>query len=120
MKEKEIIEGNKLIAEFMGYKLITPEMRKEPETWTHSYWQKDYPQRQDVLCEEKYLNYNASWDWIIPICIKCREIAKEYEDYSIEASTYNNIKFHLLTLNLENVWYKVIEFIKVYNQNKKV
>ena len=28
MKTEEIIEGNKLIAEFMGYHIITPQMRK--------------------------------------------------------------------------------------------
>lgn len=105
MTQEEIIEGNELIAIFNED--IDNFYKWDGCRFTNGInW---------IIPE-----YHSSWDWLMPVCIKCSEIAKEYEDYSIEASTYNNIKFHLLTFNLENIWRKVVEFIKCYNQNKKL
>ena len=57
MSEQEIIEGNKLIAEFMGYKFI--------EDW-HQYWRLS----DKHLLLENELKYHSSWDWLMPVVEK--------------------------------------------------
>lgn len=74
MTDEEIKEGNELIARFLGYELITPAMRRNPEQWTASYWQKDHPRKQTVLCREGLLRYNAAWSWLMPVVKQCNEI----------------------------------------------
>jgi spore coat polysaccharide biosynthesis protein SpsF (cytidylyltransferase family) len=39
MSNEKIETSNKLIAEFMGYMLVTPEMRRHPDEWKLSYWE---------------------------------------------------------------------------------
>ena len=71
---EEIIEGNKLIAEFMGYNLIIPSMRRYPNNWKTSYWERNYDIEKHttdhVLCEENGLKYHSSWDWLMPVVEK--------------------------------------------------
>ena len=80
MSEQEIIEGNKLIAEFMGYKLITPEMRRNPEDWyingkPSCYWENHLLRgSKKVLCSENSLRYHSSWDWLMPVIDKIHDI----------------------------------------------
>lgn len=52
----EINNINKTFAEFLGYKLITPEMRKDPKNWTESYYEK--PLIREVLGKENCLTYH--------------------------------------------------------------
>jgi hypothetical protein len=68
-KEYNKEEYNKLCAEFMGYKLVTPEMRKHPEEWISSYWENpDFNgSSKGVLCSENGLQYNTNWNWIMEV-----------------------------------------------------
>lgn len=82
MTQEEIIEGNKLIAEFMGWKLITPEMRRNPDTWDNSYYEKEvedwYEENGEkivfmdtrTLCSVTKTKYHSSWDWLMPVVEK--------------------------------------------------
>jgi hypothetical protein len=68
-KEYNKEEYNKLCAEFMGYKLITPEMRKHPAEWISSYWENPEfnGSSKGVLCSENGLQYNTNWNWIMEV-----------------------------------------------------
>jgi hypothetical protein len=63
-------QRNQEIAKMLGYELITPEMRTRYQSsggspLINSYWQKDYPEKQDVLCAENYLDFHANWNWLM-------------------------------------------------------
>lgn len=119
--EKEISEGNKLIAEFMGRdKAFDP--------------------------RDKVYHYDTSWDWLMPVVEKIGKtiIPKDWlkagwdlsvhysihsvgvsfeigdhdlhiTDSGIEAKMWDNISKEPIT----RTWLAVIEFIKWYNANKK-
>lgn len=71
MNTQEIIENNKLIASWLGYKLITPTMRKNPSRWVNSYWEKeDNDGKIIVLSEEKHLKFHNSYQHLMPVIEK--------------------------------------------------
>jgi hypothetical protein len=61
MIEQEIIEGNKIIAEFMGWK-----QRPASDEWA-GFWITfpDEKSKHDMLCESEYLRFHKSWDWLM-------------------------------------------------------
>jgi hypothetical protein len=84
LSTKEIHKRNAEIAKMLGYELITPDMRKNPERWyidgkPSSYWQKDYPEKQDVLSEEKYNVFYTDWNYLIKALIYVTEIGWSWD-----------------------------------------
>ena len=72
MTQEEILEYNKKCAEFLGYELITPQMRKRPEQWKgNSYWEhKDKANvhtSKKVLGRDGYLSFHSDWNWIMEV-----------------------------------------------------
>ncbi len=70
MNKHEIENYNRLCAEFLGYELITPRMRKRPEQWKdNSYWEhKDKANvhtSKKVLGRDGYLSFDSDWNWIM-------------------------------------------------------
>lgn len=99
----EILEGNKTIAEFMGY--------ANPHDNT------------GVL-----LKYHSSWDWLMPVKDKIDSIDNhEYDVIIWRSDCHINNRIELLfessilkgnkTL-IETVWGCIVEFIKWYNLNQ--
>ena len=79
MEQKEIIEGNKLIAEFMNLKYIN--WNDECMLWTHKSFIEDFTDVnnfskdskfdwENSLPQSKNLYYNTSWDWLMPVVEK--------------------------------------------------
>jgi ribosomal protein S18 acetylase RimI-like enzyme len=115
---------NELIAEFMGYKLITPEMRRNPEGWSRGYWQKDYPEKQDVLCAEGHgMHYHDSWSWLMPVVEKIESLGFNFwigkYASSVTKEGSGDPSFTVKgNSKLKVVYDAVTEFIKWYNENK--
>lgn len=115
---ENITENNRLIAGFMGYKLITPEMRRNPEKWyikgkSSSYWEnQSLLGGKKVLCSEHDLKYHSSWDWLMPVLHKCfaYDNLRMKQEINLAMFGYNNI---------EAVWLVVIKFIEWFNKEKK-
>ena len=118
MTSEEIIEGNKLIAEFMNAK--PSDLGKPWKEWMDSE-----------------LEYHSSWDWLMSVVQRISEL-----DYEIifeikpkwEESTFSiydcenndilvdsfNISREYIPINLiEYVWDECVCFIKWYNNQKK-
>ena len=131
MEESKINEGNALIAKFLGWKLITPEMRKRPETWTMGYWEREEIETWEedgvqysepmmgTLCAEHKLKYHKSWDWLMPVFHK---ITKQIYDVPPVTSKEGMYATKLYTMHLNNsiesVWLSVLDYIIWYNSQQ--
>lgn len=118
MTEKEIIENNKLIAEFMGfektfvrncdgipYDYNLPDMFeliKEVEIYIESErgWGLEY---QDN-CQIVDLKFHSSWDWLMPCIGKISNVCEEPEEL-------DGLKYALLTNNIEEAWKFVVNYL---------
>ena len=104
-------EGNKLIAEFMGW-----EKSPYPNTPDKLYRDDDKNEKQ-LSIHVSQLLYHSSWDWLMPVVQKIGEIDSEWladnRNEFIEplmcASIFTSIK---------SVWDYVVLFIQWYNENK--
>lgn len=83
MTTKEINEGNKLIAEFMGGKLID------------IYY--DIPNLPLAVYNKDCLSYYSSWDWLMPVCIK---LGMEFVNTNI-VLTYKNVINEIRSLEVD-------------------
>jgi len=92
------MKDNKLIAEFMGIENDNAKMRG------HLY---ECPVTAEYVSD---LEYHTSWDWLMPVVQKCFDTQQpsEGQHYFINES--------LLTMDIEVVYDRVVEFIKEYNR----
>lgn len=132
MEAKEIIEGNKLIAEFMGWHYRKFEVSNLEQFQIRIRW---YTLNDPDNLTGKGIIFQSSWDWLMPVvekieslgfwvkifgftsfdkCYKQCVIKKQKgDDYIYDYEGYWNIS------KIEAVWIAVVEFIKWYNDNKK-
>ena len=110
--DTEILEGNKLIAEFMGLE------------GQHEEWCGNNVLRESVFGEMLY-PYNPDKDWndLMPVVEKIRQMHNviAFEicfSLGISVKVRYNDKWHIYESDnaLEVVWLAVIAFIKWYNQ----
>lgn len=118
--EKEIVEGNKLLAEFW----------KNTET-KHPYFGwflTNYPKDSELL-------FNSDWNWLMPVVEKIESIEDEKTGNAFQVVIYEeevNIWDKRITpwkevvnisadgnSKLQNTWKACIEFAKYYNSNKQ-
>ena len=125
MKEEEIIEGNKLIAEFMEWEIVATagdNTKIYEAAENHPYVAGDWT---DVsLC------FHSSWDWLMPVVEKIEtqhtrviikregtsvlcyvtggaSVAKHSFDYSVKDSS-----------KIEATFKAAVDYIKWYNSNR--
>lgn len=115
MIEEKIIEGNKLIAEFMGgkYDKDTNFPIHPNDIWLPIHGITNYT-TINMGCG-KILLYHSSWDWLLPVVEKILGTENNSSDWE---KHYTQIHDSLWLINIESVWLSVVEFIKWYNQNK--
>lgn len=118
MTTEEIVEGNRLIAEFMGYK----QRENGGLFWGNDGLGGLYP---------KDLKYHSSWDWLMPVVEKiinsncssaelCGEWYLNSSKYSFSMlnDQTNSCEGNSKNSLIEATWLAVVEFIKWYNENK--
>lgn len=128
MEQKEILENNKLIAEFMGG--IKRDKREEvdpiyiftnftfykadlePDYMGESYLEHDYNCNYCYLSEMKF---NFSWDWLMPVVEKIEIIAHPSGPFRVLETSYNSI---LLNTRLKDTYCNVVKFIKWYTESE--
>ena len=115
MTQQEIIDNNRLIAEFMGLDVLY-------ENRVHH----DSASKGKVTI----MKYHSSWDWLMPVVEKI-ESTDLFEDFRIEpfqvvVRAYESTDNKLYKIieckpktKLEAIYKAVIEFIKWYNQQEK-
>jgi len=138
MKQDEKFEGNKLIAEFMGWQLVTVGyFGGEEET----QWQRDNSDWMDEVNmddvgdyfvnvpENKWLyadvSYHTSWDWLMPVVEKIETLGYQFKQCSKRVEIWKDDNKPHKTPIIDNkeetkilsAWYAVVEFIKWHNEN---
>jgi len=104
------VDANKLIAEFMGA-VGTP--KYNPTEWDVYITGSLDVDSDDENAQHFYtpdeMKYHTSWDWLMPVVQKCFDTQQpsEGQHYFINES--------LLTMDIEVVYDRVVEFIKEYN-----
>jgi hypothetical protein len=126
MTQKEIFEGNKLIAEFMNFSVSDHTILPDRLVWY------DWDGPREVL-------YHSSWDWLMPVVEKIEnlgyyvniltyttdgsniEFGCQITKYNEEDYQYKNLplKFSFGKTKLEETYLQTIEFIKWYNNEQK-
>lgn len=112
MTQEQIIEGNKLIADFMNYP-------KEGEGSAYYYAMKH-------CYENNNMKYHTSWDWLMPV------VEKIHAETDVWVTImYNCCKMHWMTIGVhepimidevptvEAVYTAILQFITWYNQQPK-
>ena len=93
-------QSNKLIAEFMGMNIHHNDK---------SMMVTKTPQGNEVIPIDS-LQYNSSWDWLMPVISKC---------FEVRGSDYIECIYHSLdTQDLPFAHESVVNFIKEYNDGK--
>jgi hypothetical protein len=115
MEEKEILEGNKLIAEFM--------MCKEHHLNNTEGFYMDHPIIEWHSYGENNSEFHSSWDWLMPVVEKIEKLG-----YYIQITYYKDVSCVIgepgsgtQSVNVINrgdncVYKSAVEFIKWYNQ----
>lgn len=117
MNTNEILEGNKLIAEFIGFVLNYIDEEKTMPYYIHNEKYLSNPPSTILLYKGEELKYHSSWDWLIPCVDKIYDM-DEYSEYKQTLSIFNggveiNTKFIISTFK------DVLVFIEWYNLNNK-
>ena len=129
-----IVENNKLIAEFMGWK-ENKDMKVKLISGGITY----YFQKNDEACIPETMCYHSDWNWLMTVVEKIENI--KIKDYSISTDitddkTFINVwhygdggKWSILISNLNEEYkdfnkmqrtYKaVVKFINFYNKQKE-
>ena len=109
MNEKEILEGNELIVEFMKFDKVGPNVDGQ----IYHCIINDF----NSLLIPKTMEFHSSWDWLMPVVEKISDVCKPSSDSHYYWNSKTDIRIFRET---KEVTYKaVIEFIKWYNKNKK-
>ena len=128
MEQNEILEGNKLIAKFMGGKYQKANKKQDIEERYFNLINNGYYHTVSQL------RYHISWDWIMPVVKKIETF--RFHQFSVTitddlceitkfVNTDKNLKkckqlkiISILSDNKINaVYLAVVEFIKWYNKN---
>jgi hypothetical protein len=102
MKTNEIIEGNKLIAEFMGYVLHDLGDGKSPYYNHNNKYLK--PCAVIRLDKGEKLQFDSSWDWLMPVVEKIESLTNYVNTVEYNKSNYlGAFYFSILTIPFSSI-----------------
>lgn len=108
MRQEEINKGNKIIAEFMGAKMIVTD-----------YYGINIIKFPDESTKDLFgLKYHSSWDWLMPVVNKCLDVLEQVDGNSSDEQRMH-IGEALQEAKIEDLYASVIRCIKWYNNQIK-
>lgn len=122
MKQEQVLEGNKLIAEFMG--LV-------PNRWdggkTYAIGEVQIIEGNEYAEDWAIPKYDSSCDWLMPVVNKiCQTHVNDFSltikpfFYSVQISNrYKKFNGQSLNSEIEAIYQAVIRFIKWHNRHMK-
>ena len=126
MTPQEILEGNKLLAEFIGYEKSSED--KDFIFYKHPDGKGIVIQSQHdckvfhthELMEIKGFIFHRSWDWLMPVVEKIAKLDISSENEIGSSRQYSVVSSSIGMITIESVWLACVEFAKWYNQNKVI
>ena len=131
MEKNVKLTGNKLIAEFMGWKThkrMHYILQREVIEYNQNLLIEPYCNHNDGYIQEGGELFDNSWDWLMPVIEKIENLENYRFDITIRQETITILDkdkeeeiycfFGEGESKLEIVYKAVIEFIKWYNENK--
>jgi hypothetical protein len=121
----DYIEGNKLIAEFIGYQTDEARLACEKE-WRMSYRIHEHKYKTDRGYWEtdffpEEMKYHSYYDWIMPVVERIEELGFTVGIVRNSVHIMENgvvVASDCSTKKIDAIYSAVLEFIKWYNQNK--
>jgi hypothetical protein len=106
------MESNKLIAEFMGVKptMYSPDTYGYVDSPFFSVMEDNPEKVMEAIA--KYSKYHTSWDWLIPVIKKIREIV---ESTNMPMYVGMSQRLNPFEYSIESIYKGVVEYIKNYN-----
>lgn len=120
---KDILEGNKLIAAFIGWKLVCLNPDEPEEDHYVEYHRFDYKGEVvethsggDSWCWSKgqTIPFHSSWDWLMPVVEKCYSLCNDGKNPDMEVK----LSEALLSCDIDELHAAVVQFIQWYNTQK--
>lgn len=114
------MENNGLIAKFMGQKKNKNGKYDIPKHPYEYHWMGN---SYDYFPEN--MRYDQSWDWLMPVVKKIKDIAEEFEYDTFNYSAFESIFDIDMTCsdfmnnNIEGIYERCTEFIEWYNKEIK-
>jgi hypothetical protein len=102
MNKEQVIEGNKLIAEFMGWEY-------------HKGFLCNPLGGSPLTLKVEELIYHSSWDWLMPVVIKIFQLKNIEGLYK----QLNQLTEAYMLMDKKYIYKSVIQFIQWYNQQSK-
>lgn len=102
MSEQEILEGNKLIAEWVGFKF-----NKERRAYCIP------PMGFSFKGKLENLMFHSSWDWLVPVLKKIHSFPLDNNPGYILQISY--LTFVWNEINIEELFKGIVKFINWYN-----
>ena len=114
---KNIVENNKLIAEFMGLSYC--------KKYLYEGWYKNH-EHNHRLCDFNGLKYHSDWNWLMEVVEKIERLGYVFE-IKITGCRINQIENGSIIVlrweedktKIEAVYNACLEFIKWYNEQNK-
>ena len=109
----ETIEGNRLIAKFMG-----GEYKEDlPYTWTKTGWINTPANHTKTIAQDYDFEYHKNWNWLMEVVEKCiKEMSdsgiKGRGDWTPEHGYVSDLWSIKLSSPIELVWSEVVKYIK--------
>ena len=116
---KNIVENNKLIAEFMGVfdKILST---GNIHSWSDApfYYTTEETKEKVIKNICKYSKYDSDWNWLMKVVEKCLVGEAEYNEDEAKKAI-REIYESLCNINISSVYNACVEFIKWYNEQNK-
>lgn len=114
-------ENNKLLAEFLGWKIGHPEILE-------LRWSNEWFEGMDKKTTKGYLYFNSDWNWLMQVVEKIENTSYKEDsffnvhigslaDCTIQNAKYEQIINKISTTKIEAVYDACVEFVKWYNKN---
>jgi len=114
------VSGSASIAEFLGSKFIND----APEDYPNGYYYQPEGIEEDCPTgDPDEWRFNSSWDWLMPVYRKIRDIINERSKYDKHTRTnYDllelDVQMAICEVNIEKAFYSIVKFIECWNASQ--
>ena len=119
----ELMSQNILIAEFWGYKFYPSDPWYKLNGYRDHYWI-DNKDKSIQRLVPKNFRFDWDWNWLLPVIKKIDKMDFLDAPHNHELIRYHaefcvNIKEKIIEEDIQEAYDMVVDFINIYNKNKK-